>query len=113
MKKYLAKSFEEHIEELHGSPQKKIEKLLGIYHIYSKPFTSVNYLKYLRIADVGDFNTVWKILDNSVHVNMDNTNLTFNPKTIGQFVSTMDSLGINFYWEETTWQKYLYINSKY
>lgn len=111
MKQYLAAPLEEHLEDLSGTPSKKVEKLISIFHIYSKPFTETNYKKYLRPTENNrDFkmNFSTRVLELN-----EGFLFVFIPKTIGEFISLMRCLGYTFYWEESVWRDYLYINRKY
>lgn len=117
MKNYKATPLEDHLEDLSGEPTKFREKFQSIHYIYSKPLTEANFKKHLRSEDQ----------DFEIHDELDQdgnkvpygvlfyweTPIMARPKTLGQFISIATSLDRNLFWEEETWVKYIYINSKY
>ncbi len=118
MKKYKAKPLDEHLLELSGKPEKKVEKLISIHYIYSKPMTEVNYSKYIRTEKDPDFEVFDELDEHGNRVPQGvlfywDTPIFTQPKTIGQFISVAAALGRDLYWEEDTWINHLYINVKY
>jgi hypothetical protein len=118
MKKYKAKPIEEHLMNLSGNPGKKVEKLISIHYIYSKPLTESNFKKHIRSDKEFDFEVYDELDENGNRVPFGvlfywETPILTQPKTLGQFISVASALGRELYWEEDTWVKYIYINSKY
>ena len=108
MKKYKAKPLDEHLLELSGKPEKKVEKLISIHYIYSKPMTEKD----------PDFEVFDELDEHGNRVPHGvlfywDTPIFTQPKTIGQFISVAAALGRDLYWEEDTWINHLYINVKY
>jgi hypothetical protein len=125
MKEYPAKPFEEQIEDLSGSPSKKVEKLVSIHYIYSQPVTEHNVKKYIRTK--GD-----PYYDVHDELDADGNRIPFgvafymptpegvsrpetmtHPRTIGQFISVATALGRELFWEESIWKDYIFVPKRY
>lgn len=113
MKNYVAYPLEGHLMELSGSPSSKVSKIVDILGIYSKDFNPNNVSKHIRSEGDPEFTIVDGDKEGEHGVLIHRNQLLLLPYTLGGFVSIMFSLGLEVYWEETTWQKYLYINRKY
>ena len=121
MKKYPARPLEEHLEDLTGTPSKKVERLVNICYIYSQAATPTNVQKYLRTEEDPDYEVYGEIneegRENKATVNSTvfywQTPIHTTPKTIGQFISVATALGRELFWEEETYRDYIYINTKY
>lgn len=118
VKKYIAKPLEDHLQDLHGTPEQKTAKLIDITYIYSTPATPSNVKKYLRTEGEPDWE-VYHEKDESGNtvphgvVFYWQTPIFARVNTIGQFISVATALDRELYWEEETYRKYVYINSKY
>jgi hypothetical protein len=108
MKEFKAKPFVEHIEELSGTPQKKVEKLVSIYSVYSQPLTEKNFKKYLWTKD-DDF----EIHDGEGVLFYWEHPILTRPVTIDQFISVSASLGRDLFWHEDVYLNNLNITVKY
>lgn len=118
MKNYKALPLEQHLEDLSGNPSKKVEKLVSIHYIYSKPITKANFKKHLRTKGEEHFEILDELDENGNRVPTGvifgwGVPISANPQTIGEFITIATALGRELYWEETTWVKYLYLNPKY
>lgn len=118
MKSYKALPLEQHLEDLSGNPSKKVEKLVSIHYIYSKPITNANFKKHLRTKNETDFEILDELDENGNRIPNGvvfkwGVSVPVHPQTIGEFISIATALGRELYWEETTWVKYLYLNPKY
>ena len=116
-KEYRAQPLEEHIEELRGMPSEKVDKLVSIHYIYSKPASENNIKKHL-IDPEGKVDPLVELDENGNATPFGtmfywHTPVHAHPRTIGQIVSIATALNIDLFWEESTWKEYLFINRKY
>ena len=117
MSKHKAKPLEQHLEDLSGEPSKFREKFQSIHYIYSKPLTEGNFKKHLKAQDQ-DFEIFEEKDEEGNKVSHGvlfywETPIMTRPKTLGEFITVATALDRNLFWEEETWVKYIYINSKY
>jgi len=117
MKKYKATSLEKHLNDLDGTPQDKVKKLVSIHYIYTKPITESNFNKYLYVDQKdfeihGELDEDGNLVDGGVLFYWSVPILT-HPKTIGEFITIATALNREIFWDNDTWVEYIYISQKY